>query len=98
MKKFGVLVASFLGWISLACCLVYSLIALVTFHAKSYVGGALVVAVCTFAFWSFYSAYKKCRDDGVASFGDLYEVLAFRFCLTPILTFGTIMLVAVKMS
>jgi hypothetical protein len=98
MKKLGVLIGSFFFWIVLGASFVSGLAALVTRHAKSTAGTAFIVVACALAFWSFYGAYKKSRVAGAASFADLYEDLAFRFCLTPLLTSAAIMFVAVKLT
>ena len=98
MKRLLIIFASLFCWFGLAGMLLFALKALATAQAKSTIGAVLVAVVCVIAFWSFYGAYKKSRAGGASSFADLYEDLAFRFCLTPMLTFGGIMLVATKIA
>ncbi|MBC3907510.1 hypothetical protein [Undibacterium umbellatum] len=91
MKGFLIVIASIFGWFGLAVLLVIGIKNLVTLQMKSYVFGVPMLAICVLAFWSFYSAYKKSREAGASSISQLYDVLAFRFCMTPLMVYACLM-------
>ena len=76
--------------------LLYGTVMVLTMRAKSMTASVCIVLACAFAFWSFYGAYKKSRAAGNRSFGELYDDLGFRFCLTPLVVMALVMVVAIK--
>jgi len=92
-KIIQVMIAGIIGWIGCACILPMSLWGIFNVTRKdhlieSYTTLTLMIISCSYAFWSFYHAYKRSRANGASSIYDLYQDLAFRFCITPFLVFA----------
>jgi len=95
MKEIAVLIAGVFGWMGCLLGLVmpfrYFAILKTDEYAVLMVVLPLVIVntiIWTLPFWSFYRAYKGVVDAGVSSPSELYQRLAFRFCMTPLITVG----------
>lgn len=97
LKKALIVLVSAACWASMAMMVVVGTFMIVTLRAKSMGASVLIDLICIGAFLSFYLALKKSREAGNTSFGDMFEDLGFRFCVTPFVVMGLILLIMTKM-
>jgi hypothetical protein len=114
MRELSVILAGILAWIGCAVMLIMPITLIISsvdfssidfsrinFFSKKSVGGVILVITMMIipatAFWLFFRMYKNCRNKGLSS-SELYERLAFPFCIIPIGAIGATVLLLVMIA
>jgi hypothetical protein len=98
MKELSVILAGIVAWLGCGLMLIMPIMQFfmhfssINFSSEKIVFMIVFVVVFTIipaaAFWLFFRMYKNCRNEGLSSFSELYNRLAFPFCIIPIGAIG----------